>query len=123
MSRGAEAPMSSACLIRPSQPDVAEAPMTHRLPVLRCRLVLTPPRRFGRRVIAALLTAAWVLLLPALAHAQATLAGTVRDSSGAVLPGVNVEAASAALIEKSRTAVSDATGQYRIAELPPGAYV
>jgi hypothetical protein len=66
---------------------------------------------------------ACLVLLPAVAHAQATLAGTVRDPSGAVLPGVSVEAASAALIERSRTAVSDATGQYRIAELPPGAYV
>jgi Carboxypeptidase regulatory-like domain len=69
-----------------------------------------------------LLAACCMLLLPALAHAQATLAGTIRDSSGAVLPGVSVEAASAALIEKSRTAVTDTTGQYRITELPPGEY-
>jgi hypothetical protein len=63
-----------------------------------------------------------VLLTPTLAYGQATLAGTVRDSSGAVLPGVSVEAASAALIEKVRSAVSDSTGQYRITELPPGTY-
>jgi hypothetical protein len=70
-----------------------------------------------------LLAACCMLLLPALANAQATLAGTIRDSSGAVVPGVNVEAASAALIEKSRAAVTDTTGQYRITELPPGDYV
>ena len=62
------------------------------------------------------------LLIPALAHAQATLAGVVRDNTGAVLPGVTVEATSLALIEKARTAVTDGTGQYRITELPPGTY-
>jgi hypothetical protein len=62
------------------------------------------------------------LLLPATAHAQTTLAGMVRDSSGLVLPGVTVEAASPALIEKVRSAVTDASGQYRITELPPGTY-
>jgi hypothetical protein len=54
--------------------------------------------------------------------AQATLAGTVRDASGGVLPGVTVEAASPALTEKVRTVVSDSAGQYRIIELPPGLY-
>ena len=63
-----------------------------------------------------------VLFCPAIAHAQAALAGTVRDASGAVLPGVTVEAASPALIEKVRTTVTDGTGQYRITELPPGNY-
>ena len=61
-------------------------------------------------------------LLPTLAHAQATLAGVVRDTSGAVLPGVTVEASSDVLIEKLRTAVSDNSGQYRITDLPPGTY-
>ena len=63
-----------------------------------------------------------VLLLPAIASAQATVSGTVRDSSGAVLPGVNVEAASPALIERVRTATTDGSGQYRITDLPPGEY-
>jgi hypothetical protein len=62
------------------------------------------------------------LLIPVLAHAQASLAGVVRDNTGAVLPGVTVEATSVVLIEKSRTAVTDGTGQYRITELPPGTY-
>jgi hypothetical protein len=63
-----------------------------------------------------------VLLLPATVFAQATLTGTVHDASGAVLPGVTVEAASPTLIEKTRTAISDGTGQYRIIDLPPGTY-
>lgn len=62
------------------------------------------------------------LLVPSLAHAQATLAGVVRDASGAVLPGVTVEAASPALIEKVRAVVADGSGQYRITGLPPGSY-
>jgi hypothetical protein len=62
------------------------------------------------------------LLLPAAAWAQATVAGSVRDTSGAVLPGVTVEAASPVLIEKVRTAVTDGSGQYRIEALQPGSY-
>jgi len=57
------------------------------------------------------------------AFAQATIAGVVRDSSGAVLPGVTVEATSPSLTEKVRTALTDGTGQYRIVTLPPGDYV
>ena len=61
-------------------------------------------------------------LLPNLAFAQATLTGVVKDPSGASLPGVTVEAASPALIEKVRVAVTDGTGQYRIEDLRPGTY-
>src|SRR5215469_17262175 len=77
----------------------------------------------GRRAF--LVLVAWlaaILLIPAVAYAQASITGTVRDSSGAVLPGVTVEAASSVLIEKVRTAVTDGTGQYRIESLPPGRY-
>ena len=66
-----------------------------------------------------------LLLLPATLWAQAatgSIAGVVRDTSGAVLPGVTVEAASPALLEKVRTAVTDASGAYRIVELRPGTY-
>jgi hypothetical protein len=63
-----------------------------------------------------------MLLVPAGAWAQASLTGTVRDSSGAVLPGVTVEAGSDALIEKARTAITDGSGQYRIVDLPAGSY-
>jgi hypothetical protein len=66
--------------------------------------------------------AAALLLLPSVAFAQATLTGTVRDASGAVLPGVTVEAASPALIEKAKTVVTDASGQYRIVDLRAGTY-
>jgi hypothetical protein len=56
------------------------------------------------------------------AWAQATIAGAVRDTSGAVLPGVTVEASSPALIEKVRSVVTDARGQYSIVDLRPGTY-
>jgi hypothetical protein len=64
----------------------------------------------------------WVVVLPSVAYAQASIAGVVRDTSGAVLPGVTVEASSPALIEKSRSVVADAAGQYRIVDLRPGTY-
>src|SRR5688572_26220109 len=73
------------------------------------------------RYLAKALLVAAIVLLPALSHAQ-SLAGTVRDASGAVLPGVTVEAASPVLIEKVRSAVTDGSGQYRIENLPPGTY-
>jgi carboxypeptidase family protein len=63
-----------------------------------------------------------LLLLPVPLFAQASVTGTVRDASGAVLPGVTVEAASPVLIEKTRSAVTDGTGQYRIIDLKPGTY-
>jgi len=61
-------------------------------------------------------------LLPASAFAQASIAGSTRDTSGAAVPGVTVEATSPALIEKVRTAVSDDRGIFRIVNLPPGTY-
>jgi len=64
----------------------------------------------------------FAVLLPVVASAQAVISGVVRDASGAVLPGVTVEAASPALIEKVRTAVTDGTGQYAIENLRPGLY-
>ena len=62
------------------------------------------------------------VLIPAAASAQGSIAGVVKDASGAVLPGVTVEAASPVLIEKVRTAVTDGAGQYRILNLRPGSY-
>src|SRR4051794_1782747 len=61
------------------------------------------------------------VLLPTLAQAQ-SVAGLVRDTSGAVLPGVTVEASSSALIEKTRSVVTDDRGQYQIIDLRPGIY-
>src|SRR5437773_7916424 len=67
-----------------------------------------------------------LLLLPATVLAQSvstgSITGVVRDTSGAVLPGVTVEAASPALIEKVRSAVTDTSGLYRITDLRPGTY-
>src|SRR5437867_9120861 len=78
------------------------------------------------RRIARMLTVVSPLVLPATLWAQSatsgSIAGVVRDTSGAVLPGVTVEAASPALIEKSRTVVTDSQGQYKIVELRPGRY-
>jgi carboxypeptidase family protein len=65
---------------------------------------------------------AFAFSLPVVASAQAAISGVVRDASGAVLPGVTVEAASPALIEKVRSAVTDGTGQYAIENLRPGVY-
>src|ERR1700704_1501258 len=61
--------------------------------------------------------------IPTIAFAQgSSITGTVKDASGAILPGVTVEAASPELIEKVRSAVTDGTGQYRILDLRPGTY-
>src|SRR5215470_879024 len=63
-----------------------------------------------------------LVLAPAAAYAQASIAGVVKDTSGAVLPGATVEVASPALIEKTRSTVSDGSGLYQIISLPPGTY-
>jgi hypothetical protein len=69
-----------------------------------------------------LLVIAFFSLLPTIAAAQSTIAGVVRDTSGAVLPGVTVEASSDVLIEKTRSAISDGDGRYAIIDLRPGTY-
>src|SRR5688572_9433651 len=68
------------------------------------------------------LVLACLLAVQSTAWAQATIAGAVKDASGAVLPGVTIEAASPVLIEKVRSAVSDGNGRYRIENLQPGTY-
>ena len=75
-----------------------------------------------RKVWFGLMTLACVLALPAAARAQSAIAGVVKDSSGAVLPGVTVEAASPALIEKTKVVVTDGAGAYKIIDLRPGMY-
>jgi len=74
------------------------------------------------RCVKTLILLAFALLLPRMALAQASITGVVKDASGGVLPGVSVEASSPALIEKTRSAVTDGTGQYRIEDLRPGTY-
>jgi hypothetical protein len=78
------------------------------------------------RGIARLVLPMVLVLVPAVSWAQTlvsgSIAGVVRDTSGAVLPGVTIEAASPALIEKVRTATTDGQGQYKIVDLRPGTY-
>jgi hypothetical protein len=62
------------------------------------------------------------ILVPSTALAQGSISGLVKDTTGAVLPGVTVEAASPVLIEKVRTTISDSSGRYQIVELRPGTY-
>ena len=79
----------------------------------------------GRVVVAGFLAVAVLILSSPGAFAQGqtgSIAGVVRDTSGAVLPGVTVEASSPALIEKSRSVVSDGQGRYTIVDLRPGTY-
>jgi iron complex outermembrane receptor protein len=76
-------------------------------------------RRLG---IGVLLAVVCVLALPIAASAQSQVAGTVKDESGGVLPGVTVEAASPALIEKSKSAVTDSNGRFQIVDLRQGTY-
>ena len=63
-----------------------------------------------------------VLPYPVAVFAQASITGVVKDASGAVLPGVTVEAASPVLIEKVRSVVTDGAGRYQVVDLRPGAY-
>ena len=75
-----------------------------------------------RRTLTRLVVVTWIGLMPAAAWAQSAIAGVVKDTTGAVMPGVTVEAASPALIEKVRSVVTDGQGQYKIVDLRPGVY-
>ena len=77
---------------------------------------------FSRIWRVAFVLLAALVALPSLADAQSAIAGVARDTSGAVLPGVTVEAASPALIEKSRAVTTDGEGRYNIVDLRPGVY-
>ena len=74
------------------------------------------------RLTAGVSVAAALMLVPGRVFAQGTIAGSVKDTSGAVMPGVTVEASSPVLIEKTRSAVTDGAGQFRIIDLRPGTY-
>src|SRR5437773_1338374 len=76
----------------------------------------------GRLGVAVALVCAMLVPTIARAQGQAGISGVVKDASGAVLPGVTVEASSTALIEKVRTVVTDGAGVYSIVDLPPGTY-
>ena len=75
--------------------------------------------KVGRLVLVGLVS---IIGAPAAVFAQASISGVVKDTSGAALPGVTVEAASTALIEKVRSVVTDGAGQYQIIDLRPGTY-
>lgn len=75
-----------------------------------------------RTIVRGFLLFGLLAVCPRIAAAQAALAGEVKDTTGAVLPGVTVEAASPALTEKVRTAVTDGSGRYRLESLPAGSY-
>ena len=75
-----------------------------------------------RRILCGLAAVIAVVVTPSVAGAQSAFAGVVKDTTGAVLPGVTVEASSPALIEQIRTATTDANGSYKIENLRPGMY-
>src|SRR5262245_31241868 len=75
-------------------------------------------RAFARALRRAIL----FMLLPGTALAQSAISGVIKDTSGAILPGVTVEASSPSLIEKTRTGISDDQGVYRLIDLRPGVY-
>src|SRR5438552_13141145 len=75
--------------------------------------------KFAAHIFAALVV---LVVVPSPASAQSTISGVVRDTSGAVMPGVTVEAASEVLIEKSRTVVTNGDGRYTIVDVRPGLY-
>jgi hypothetical protein len=80
-------------------------------------------RSFARIVSGAACIALLVVASATVASAQTSaIAGTVKDTSGAVLPGVTVEVSSPALIEKTRTSVTDGSGHFQIDALRPGTY-
>src|SRR5258707_14389347 len=97
------------------------------------RLTLMKPDRsrspiggsMARRIGAICVVMTWLHAVPTALFAQTgagSIAGTVRDATGGVLPGVTVEASSPVLIEKVRTGTTDGEGQYKITELRPGTY-
>ncbi len=76
-----------------------------------------------RVLVRAFAVSLFVLLTASAASAQSAISGSARDTSGAVMPGVTVEASSSVLIEKVRTVVTDSEGRYSIVDLRPGTYL
>src|SRR5258708_7484844 len=101
---------------------ISRSPVVVDTPSCLCAFGLIRRRHLSMRISAKCLAILAVLLVPGPLFAQAVLTGTIHDASGGVLPGVTVEASSPALIEKTKTAVTDGTGQYRIIDLRPGVY-
>src|SRR5262249_21280323 len=86
---------------------------------------LVRPEGAMRRVVLVLAAACASSALDprsALAQERASIVGIVQDATGAVMPGVTIDAASPALIEQVRSAVTDGNGRYAIIDLRPGTY-
>src|SRR5258706_2266551 len=109
-----------------AETDIRTSRHTGRAHVRSAFFANTKEKTMRRLVTCAIAGAcALAILIPSPASAQgdrASIVGLVQDASGAVLPGVSVEAASPALIEKSRTVVTDGAGRYAIENLRPGTY-
>jgi hypothetical protein len=88
---------------------------------MKWRSILSSPGRAASRVSFTIVCFTLASSTPVFGQ-ETSIAGVVRDVSGGVLPGVTVEASSPALIEKSRSALTDGSGQYRILALVPGVY-
>src|SRR5262249_5157113 len=102
--------------------DVVQSPRQRVRGGYPDQLIVTKEARMRERLGFLLFTVGLVALWPSAARAQSAIAGVVKDTSGAVLPGVTVEAASDALIEKTRSVTTDGDGQYKIVDLRPGTY-
>ena len=76
-----------------------------------------------KRLGPALLGLTFLAVFSTAARAQSAIGGTVKDASGAVLPGVTVEVSSDVLIEKTRSVATDGNGEYKIVDLRPGIYM
>src|SRR5256885_7386816 len=76
-----------------------------------------------RVLFGAAMRVATLVLVPSAVLAQGSITGSARDTTGAVLPGVTVEASSPVLIERARSVVTDSQGAYKIVDLRPGTYV
>ncbi|MBI4484846.1 MAG: carboxypeptidase regulatory-like domain-containing protein, partial [Acidobacteria bacterium] len=76
----------------------------------------------ARRILGVLTTCLAVSAAASAQQATGNISGVARDTTGAVMPGVTVEAASPALIEKVRSTVTDDRGRYQIIDLRPGTY-
>src|SRR5262245_50909918 len=105
---------------RPERFERSERISWYKVPRSEVRLPMTSSRFVGILLIA--LSSIAFISQPALAQQTSAIAGLVRDTSGGVLPGVTVEAASPVLIEKVRTVVTDDQGRYNIVDLRPGVY-
>src|SRR5215467_3586674 len=95
----------------------------HRILPIDRFICLQGVSQMRRRTKAYLFVLALLCGLPSAVLAQSTISGQVKDSSGAVVANAAVEAASDVLIEKSRTATTNAEGRYAIIDLRPGTYV